>query len=263
MILGTSAMDVPDDEGGRLAVSWEPSIAEDCAFLTVYIQPSAISDRTEDGASGPEPSSVEGFSVASIIPDCASNGTTIDAIDGQPLINGVAYDVGVVASDAWLNADLGRVMLSEATPFVNRIGSAEPPIPVSDLGAFDHPDDRGTAIDVSWSPAVEDDFSHYIIWVSEQPIALTEDTATVSNGCGCFRLDQRNPSSSDRVEVTIDRAQYGEGFLVEERSIQPDVELVVVVTVHDVSGNVHVEDLQTVRVTPVDNTLDTSPNTGR
>ena len=261
MILGTSAMDVPDDEGGRLAVSWEPSIAEDCAFLTVYIQPSAISDRTEDGAGGPEPSSVEGFSVASIIPDCASNGTTIDAIDGQPLINGVAYDVGVVASDAWLNADLGRVMLSEATPFVNRIGSAEPPIPVSDLAAFDHPDDRGTAIDVSWSPAVEDDFSHYIIWVSEQPIALTEDTATVSNGCGCFRLDQRNPSSSDRVEVTIDRAQYGEGFLVEERSIQPDVELVVVVTVHDVSGNVHVEDLQTVRVTPVDNTLDTSPPT--
>ena len=99
MILGTSAMDVPDDEGGRLAVSWEPSIAEDCAFLTVYIQPSAISDRTEDGAGGPEPSSVEGFSVASIIPDCASNGTTIDAIDGQPLINGVAYDVGVVASE--------------------------------------------------------------------------------------------------------------------------------------------------------------------
>ena len=36
----------------------------------------------------------------------------------------------------------------------------------------------------------------------------------------------------------------------------------MVVTVHDVSGNVHVEDLQTVRVTPVDNTLDTSPQHG-
>ena len=33
------------------------------------------------------------------------------------------------------------------------------------------------------------------------------------------RLDRQNPSSSDGVEVTIDRAQYGEGFLVEEHPI--------------------------------------------
>ena len=50
MILGTSAMDVPDDEGGPLAVSWEPSIAEDCAFSCVHSAIRHLKHRTEDGA---------------------------------------------------------------------------------------------------------------------------------------------------------------------------------------------------------------------
>ena len=32
MILGTQAQDVPDDEGGRVEVTWEANTEEDCSF---------------------------------------------------------------------------------------------------------------------------------------------------------------------------------------------------------------------------------------
>ena len=38
-IEGTRALDVPDDEGGRIRVEWNASTAEDCSFYTVYMLP--------------------------------------------------------------------------------------------------------------------------------------------------------------------------------------------------------------------------------
>ena len=158
---------LPDDEGSR-GRELGALIAEDCAFLTVYIQPSAISDPADGGwgrwsrtefrpkDSVWHPSSRIALRMVRrlmrLMDSLSSTGWRTTSASSQVMHGSMPI---------WV-----RVMLSEATPFVNRIGSAEPPIPVSDLAAFDHPDDRGTAIDVSWSPAVEDDFSHYIIWVS-------------------------------------------------------------------------------------------------
>ena len=41
--------------------------------------------------------------------------------------------------------------------------------------------------------------------------------------------------------------------------IQPGIELFVVVTVHDLSGNVHLTDLVEATVTPIDNEQDKNP----
>ena len=46
---------------------------------------------------------------------------------------------------------------------------------ISELNAWDHPDDDGTAIDISWAPSEVDDFDYYVVWVSEYPLDdLTE-----------------------------------------------------------------------------------------
>ena len=54
---------------------------------------------------------------------------------------------------------------------------------------------------------------------------------------------------------------YGGDSLTETlpAQITPDVQLHVAVTVHDIKGNVHLDELNTVMVTPIDNNADTTP----
>ena len=107
MILGTTAEDVPDDEGGRIEVTWSINEEVDCSFYTVYALP----------ASGWQPpSTVDGWPVAEFIPDCSTSQVVIDSLGSSPLQDGVTYWIGVVASDDWGNSNVDAVLVVEATP---------------------------------------------------------------------------------------------------------------------------------------------------
>ena len=75
--------------------------------------------------------------------------------------------------------------------------------------------------------------------------------------CNGYRIDtEKSP-----LELTLNTALYGGNGLESSlpKQITPDVELYVAVTVHDVKGNVYLDNLNTAVVTnrqPADNTPD-------
>ena len=263
-IEGTLAADVADDEGGRISVNWNQSLAEDCAFYTVFMKQGG--DARDDGIIG----SVDGFSQAVVVNSCDDNQTIISSLDGVPLIDGQIYSIGVVAYDAWLNGNTDSVRIVTATPFQNLIGSGNAPERISSLLAFDHANDDGTAIDVVWTPSGADDFASYTVWVADQPVSdLAVAYAmfgTNPDVCGCFTFNKQwIDERTNPIELTISSALYGDGETLTDLSsstpqlIQPDIELFVAVTVHDIKGNVHLTELAQATVTPIDNVNDETP----
>ena len=53
------AIDTPDDEGGRITVGWDTSIADDCAYYVVYMLTGVVFVT--------QPTSVVGFSESTIV----------------------------------------------------------------------------------------------------------------------------------------------------------------------------------------------------
>ena len=185
-------------------------------------------------------------------------------IDGQP------YLFAVVAYDDWLNVDLIDVDVVSATPLRNSIGSGGTPARITSVNAFDRPEDDGTAIDVVWTISTADDFSHYIVWVADQPVTdLSAAWAAFGDDpdkCGCLMINKqwidedRNP-----IELPISTALYSppgdmmDITMATPQLIQPDIELFVTVTVHDIKGNVHLTSLPQASVIPINNLADTEP----
>ncbi|MDP6333896.1 MAG: fibronectin type III domain-containing protein [Candidatus Poseidoniaceae archaeon] len=259
------AIDTPNDDGGRVTVTWDVSTADDCTFYAVWIRentPSiAVVGLALDEA---------GFSQAQIIDDCSTNSTIVDGYDGISLQDGQSYLVAVVAYDDWLNVDLIDVDIVEVTPFRNTVGTGNIPDRIGTITAFDHPDDDGTAIDVIWTISDADDFAYYIVWVADQPVtdlsgawaAFGDDPAK----CGCLKIDKQwIDEDKNPIQLTISTALYGEsGNLMDitqttPQLIKPDIELYVTVTVHDIKGNVHLTNLIQATTTPINNLQDTTP----
>ena len=256
-ITGTTASDAPNDEGGRIIVTWNPNQEEDCSFHVIYILP----------ASGwTAPSSVDGWPVAQFVTDCTTDEVVIDSIGNSTLENDVVYWIGVVAVDDWGNQNVDDVLVVETASY-SEFDSTEftPPEMVSGLQAWDHPDDDGTAIDVSWDRTMAEDFSHYTVWASDFPLNdLTEvNSACESSGaCSLVTIDQRQIGNSPRLEVTLSSALYGtEADALSPSGISPEVPLYVTVTIHDLAGNVILTDLSDnmALVTPIDNRGDLFP----
>jgi len=262
-----AAIDTPDDEGGRITVSWDANPAEDCTFYTIFMRTWDDADASIDQSSM-QVITDYGFTQAKIIDDCSEESAIVTSIDGIALQDGQTYYVGVVAYDDWLNANLVDVTLVQVTPLRNTAGTGTIPDRISTVQAFDHPDDDGTAIDVLWSISDADDFSHYTVWAADQPIAdLTTAWAAFGQDpdrCGCLKINKQWVDEAfNPIEITLTSALYsGTTNMMDLSSatpqlIQPGIELFVVVTVHDLSGNVHLTDLVEATVTPIDNEQDT------
>ena len=263
-ITGTTMGDAPDDEGGRLVVSWNVSEAEDCAFYTVYMK---LGDHTMTDVF---PTSVEGYAQAAVISPCDDSTTIVSSLDGVPLIDGQIYTVGIVAYDVWLNGNTEDVLLVAAAPLQNIVGQGSTPPRITSLLAFDHPEDDGSAIDVVWEPSTVEDFASYTVWISNAPV---EDLSlayaafgTNPQACGCFSFSKQwIDERTNPIQLTLSTALVvPEGGSLADGApglVQANVEYFVAVTVHDLRGNVHLTDLTQVSVTPIDNINDnTAPD---
>jgi sugar lactone lactonase YvrE len=254
------AMDVADDDGGVIEAGWGGSIADDCAFITVY-----ITEKIDDVE---KPTSVIGFSVAKIITNCEEGSTYISMIEDELLIDDTTYWVGMVASDKWLNADIGDVTILEVTPFTSSIVGIAPDR-ITLIDAWDHAGDDGTAIDVSWTASDAPDFAYYTIWASEHMVDDLRDLEQSGSiidvyypdsiYCACLVIDKQTFSADeDKIQIIMETALYGGNGLSqsEASSITPGIELHVTVTVHDLKGNVHIFGLSQASVIPIDNQND-------
>ena len=261
-----TAIDTPDDDGGRITISWDESTANDCTFYAVWV-------KLDDGQ--PDLTVIQsleerGFSRSVIIDDCSTTSTIIDEYDGLVLQDGQPYLLAVVAYDDWLNVDLIDVDVVSATPLRNTIGSGGTPDRIGSVNAYDHPDDDGTAIDVVWTISDADDFSHYIVWVADQPVSeLGGAWAAFGDDpdkCGCLLINKQwIDEDKNPIELTISTALYSppsnmmDITMATPQLIQPDIELFVTVTVHDVKGNVHLTNLPQASVIPINNNADVEP----
>ena len=169
-----------------------------------------------------------------------------------------------------MNVDLIDVDVVSATPLRNTIGSGGTPDRIASVNAYDHPNDDGTAIDVVWTISDADDFSHYIVWVADQPVTdLSGAWAAFGDDpdkCGCLMIDKQwIDEDKNPIELTISTALYSpptgmmDITMATPQLIQPDIELFVTVTVHDIKGNVHLTNLPQASVTPINNIVDTEP----
>ena len=184
----------------------------------------------EDPNSSALPTNVDAFQEAAIVPDCETNMTIIDSIGDDSLVDGQKYWIGAVAFDKWLNGDTGDVTVLEVTPFVNNIDGSSEPERISELNAWDHPEDDGTAIDISWAPSEVDDFDYYVIWVSEHQLDDLTDfwpVAGIEPGiCGCIVMDKQwIDTEKSPIELTLNTALYGGNGLETSlpKQIVPDV----------------------------------------
>ena len=212
------------------------------------------------------PTSVDGWPVGQFVTDCTTDEVVIDSIGNSTLENDVVYWIGVVAVEDWGTQNVDDVLVVETASY-SELDSTEftPPEMVSGLQAWDHPDDDGTAIDVSWDRTVAEDFSHYTVWASDFPLNdLTEVSPACesSSACNPVTIDQRQIGNSPRLEITLTSALYGtEADALSTSGISPDVPLYVTVTIHDLAGNVILSDLSDnmALVTPIDNRGDQFP----
>ena len=178
----------------------------------------------------------------------------------------ISYWIGVVASDDWGNQNLNDVLVVEVTPQSNNGGVGIPPERVSGLNAFDHPDDDGTAIDISWNRSLATDFSFYTIWVSDfYQENLTEswtNCADSPQSCGLISINQQQIGGAFELQLTVYTAHYGDSVSQQSSSpIIPEIPLYVTITTHDINGNVFLTDMQNqmVLVIPSDNSGDVFP----
>ncbi|MGY8714951.1 MAG: two-component regulator propeller domain-containing protein [Candidatus Poseidoniales archaeon] len=255
-ITEVSAYDVPEDEGGRIEITWTSNMEADCSYYVIYILPAS-------GFQPPE--SVDGWPTAAYVPDCSSDSIIIDSIGDSTLENGLVYWIGVVAVDDWGNMATEPVNVVSTTPYSELDSiSFSPPDKINGLMAWDHPQDDGSSIDVVWNRSTANDFSHYTIWVSEYPLNdLTEIYQhCLEIECNLITINQRQIENSIQLEITIDNALYGNDIdSLYSNNILPSIPLYVAVTVHDISGNVHMSNLDDyiALVTPIDNRGDVSP----
>ena len=176
----------------------------------------------------------------------------------------------MVAYDVWLNGNVDEVKLVTATPLQNIIGQGATPPRITSLMAFDHANDDGTAIDVVWEPSTVNDFASYTVWVANAPVEdLSLAYAAFGNNpnvCGCFSFNKQwIDERTNPIELTLSTALLvPSGSVLSDGVpglIQPDVQLFVAVTVHDLKGNVHLTELTQATVTPIDNINDnTAPD---
>ncbi len=262
-----AAWDTPDDEGGRINVSWTPNTEEDCAWYTVYATP-VVSENPPDWADDAD--------IARIVVPCLprsgpGQGTdnistyevVIDEIAGEPLTDLMPYWITVVASDNWGNADDWNVTWVEAFSVQNTVG-VDPPARVEDIQAWDHPEDDGTAIDVQWAPSTVDDFDFYVVWASEHPLDNVAfkwmECEETPSSCGLLVIEQQRQSWNGPMNIVLESALYGGDSLLESTAsdIIPNQPIWVTVTIHDIKGNAFLTNLDNhmTLVTPIDNSGD-------
>ena len=255
------ALDTPDDEGGRINVSWTVNLEDDCSWYTIYATP-VVSDEP--------PVWADDADIARIVVPCSfrnSDSNTmeviIDEIGGAYLIDLMPYWITVVASDNWANVDHFNVTWVQAFSVQNTVG-VDPPPRVEDLQAWDHPDDDGTAVDVQWAPSTVNDFDFYVVWASEHPVdnvafkwmECEEDPSS----CGLLVIQQQRQTWNGQMNIVLEKALYGGNTLEEATAsdIIPNQPIWVTVTIHDIKGNAFLTSLgdHMTLVTPIDNSGD-------
>jgi len=153
--------DSPDDDGGKLDISWSPSPSMDTQQYWVFLSQSPIDTV--------DVNDTRGFLTPDVIvdkdedPDAFRNTTirNITSYSGGDLQDGQTYYAAVIAVN-WLGQFNWNVTPSDPATVIN---DNLPPIPrLRGVAAADVPGDSGGKIEVTWTPTTDEIFHSYIIF---------------------------------------------------------------------------------------------------
>ena len=149
-VTGLTGHDTPDDEGFNVHISWDPNTSPDFSHYNVYMANEQIT------------------SLESLVP--VALGVNVTEMDFGNLTNDEGYFFAVTSVDESLpgnenNTVTGQNVIGPVIPVDNL-----PPPPVTNIIAFDTPDDSGSSLQVSWDECTSLDFDHYKVYIDDEHI---------------------------------------------------------------------------------------------
>ncbi len=162
---GLVCADVPQDEGGAIALTWQPSPESDLAGYTIW--------RAEVPAgTDPAVASVTALPIASV---CASSVVFTD----KAALLGILYCYYLTAADVW-----GNVSAPSAVATASTTDDMAPSAPLA-VAACDVPGDEGGVIDVAWTPSPSSDVAGYRVIVRD-PSGFAAKSIMTPELTACF-----------------------------------------------------------------------------
>ena len=154
---GLRVSDVPEDDGFRLSLSWEPVLSSDLAYYEVFVslEPIAVFDSLEPA-----------------LTELRQTTATVSVNR-----NGTDYFVSAVAVDVAGNRS-SLAQSSVAGPVQAMDDRA--PDSVSGLTSFDTPNDAGRSVTLTWSqPSPASDFALYRVYQDTQSVDAAQESLVV------------------------------------------------------------------------------------
>lgn len=178
-IEGVGVYDI-EDENTSIGIHWSSSKDSDFHHYNIYISTQSFISVDEVGV----------FLENNSIVDRETEQSFISSINGQELVFGVTYYVGVTAVDESGNENLS-VICSKGILFRND-NDVVAPEPIKMVNAVDTPEDNGGSITLSWDMSEDEDFFEYQIFIST-------NTITTINGIDvslCEKIEHINVTTS-------------------------------------------------------------------
>ena len=164
IITKVEAMDIPNDQGGMIGLSWESIPIINFNHFNIYVDSEYIT-------------SVVGLMpINSSISNQTVNSTIIKDIHGIPLENGKKYYFAITVVDSSNNENMMKVKCSNSVIPIDNIS----PGLVKNFTAFDTPNDNGGSITLMWEPAIEPDFYSYEIYYMFENIATDLELSSIN-----------------------------------------------------------------------------------
>jgi len=149
-VTGLAGHDTPNDEGFNVHISWDPNTSPDFSHYNVYMADEQIT------------------SVETLTP--YAEGVNVTEMDFGNLTNDEGYFFAVTSVDESLpgieNDTLtGQNVIGPVIPSDNL-----PPPQVTNIVAFDTPNDSGSSLQVFWDECTSVDFDHYKVYIGQERI---------------------------------------------------------------------------------------------
>lgn len=158
-ITGVQAIDVPNDNGGSINVSWTETTATDFAYYHIYGSQTVFTN-----IDGMEP-------IANITENISWKEVSKDST-GADLLNGRDYYFAVVAFDIDNLFDANVTTAGPVKPIDNN--AQIPPI-IKGVELIDTPADNGKNLTVTWTKTTASDFKCYNIYIDNKVITKLDN----------------------------------------------------------------------------------------
>ncbi|MGA1820899.1 MAG: hypothetical protein ACMUIG_00065 [Thermoplasmatota archaeon] len=169
-------LDVPDDNGKQLSITWIPSsvAGEDLLSYWIFIDTEPITSiRNEDGSYR-----MPDFNITKDDDQFynTTNRYIIDSYHGGEIENGQSYYAAVVPIN-WLGQFTPLVEMSGPETVIDDKGIAISAI--KDLRVTDTPDDFGNSLTLQWTPTRDQRFTDYLIYGADYPFSDIEQAVLI------------------------------------------------------------------------------------